>query len=282
MCLSDGEPHGRGLALPECPCTLTSEGQQAGSHPSSPVRAWLCGACTPLPRLPPTSSRCLAVSSLVLPCRWQVSTCLAQPSPPQNDGGQGGLPIPSPRRAWPLGGNLGSRWSCGGPPVVVSTSDFPYLSDLGFLMTVKMKLVRRCELTASCGREGVTSRPSPRCPQIQTKEPSWLTRVSRDSGGPSRLFLPSRSTHPTVGQSPLTALSPLGASPPSPSDTPALPRRSSECIALPSPRSLWREVQDREALGPWVGSSLGRTPAIRQWDPGGWMWVHGALVGPGI
>ena len=48
------------------------------------------------------------------------------------------------------------------------------------------------------------------------------------------------------------------------------------------PGSLKGHVQDREPLGPWVGKDLGRAPAISQWDPGGWFWVHWAWVGPGI
>lgn len=50
--------------------------------------------------------------------------------------------------------------------------DFLYLSDLGFLMTVEMKLVRRCELTASCRRQTDYLQTQPTSPVSQTKEPS--------------------------------------------------------------------------------------------------------------
>lgn len=34
-------------------------------------------------------------------------------------------------------------------------------------------------------------------------------------------------------------------------------------------------AQGHQALGPWAGSDPGRTPAVRQWDPGGWVGVTG-------
>lgn len=169
-------------------------------------------------------------------------------------------------------------------------------------MTVKTKLVRRCELTASCRREMITSRLSPRCPQIETKEPSWLPQMSGDSGGPSRLFLPSRTTHPTTGQSPLTALSPSGpeaqpslpAAPRPPGRVGALPASlpqrhppappwcSSECVALLSPRlpeargAGQGDSWTLGGLGPWEDPS---NQAVGPWRVGV---VHGAWAGPGI
>lgn len=76
---------------------------------------------------------------------------LTQPTPEQ--WGQGGLPTLSPRGALPWTRSWAPAGATVGPWVVVFTLNFLYLSDLGFLMTVKMKLVRRCELTASCGRQ---------------------------------------------------------------------------------------------------------------------------------
>lgn len=198
-----------------------------------------------------------------------------------------GSPSGLPKELGPWVGSWAPTGAVVGPWVVVFTLDFPYLSDLGFLMTVKTKLVRRCELTASCRREMITSRPSPRCPQIETKELSWLPQMSGDSGGPSRLFLPSRTTHPTTGQSPLTALGPSG--PEAQPSLPAAPRPHGWVGALPAslpqrhPSALpWCSSEGIAVLSPRLPEARGAGQGD-SWTLGGlgpWEDPRNQAVGP--
>lgn len=53
--------------------------------------------------------------------------------------------------------------------------DFPYLSDLGFLMTVRVKLAPGCALIAAAG--GRASPDQPTAPTDANKVPSWRPRT---------------------------------------------------------------------------------------------------------
>ena len=90
--------------------------------------------------------RAFLLHSLLLP----LCPLLSYPNPPQNNGGRADSPprFPEGPGLWP------GSWASAGAaigPWGVFTLDFPYLSDLGFLTTVRMRPVHRCALTAAAG-----------------------------------------------------------------------------------------------------------------------------------
>lgn len=149
----------------------------------SPGQVSACVHMPPPPSPPSAFSPCLFSGPTVLMAGQHL---FSSPSPPQNNGGQGGIPTLSPRGAWPWAGSRTPAGATFGPWVVVFTSNFLYLSDLGFLMTVKMKLVRRCELTASCGRQTDYLQIQPMSPMEPNKEAVLAHLAER---GPCRLLL---------------------------------------------------------------------------------------------
>lgn len=99
---------------------------------------------------------------------------LAHSTPEQRGAGQASHLVPQGGSS--LGWNPGSPGASVGPREVVFTLDFLYLSDLGSLMTVKMKLVRRCELTASCRRQTDYLQPQPTSP-VEPNKGAILTHL---------------------------------------------------------------------------------------------------------
>lgn len=86
-----------------------------------------------------------------------------------------------------------------GPWEVVFTLDFLYLSDLGFLMTVKMKLVRRCELTASCRRQTDYLQTQPTSPVEPNKGAILAHLDERGRQGAEQAALTHPTSHSSLG-----------------------------------------------------------------------------------
>lgn len=164
-------------------------------------------------------------------------------------------------------------------------------------MTGKMKLVRRCELTASCGRETITSRPSHDTHRFKQRSHPG-SRVSADAGAEQAVSAlpelpPTRGRAHGLGPEAARPQPSLPAAPcpwsgvgtlgsPSLRDTARACRGAApSAMRFHLPGSLRRAVQAWGALGPWVGRDR-RTPAIRQWDPGGWVRVHRAWAGASV
>lgn len=116
--------------------------------------------------------------------------------PPQNSGERGRLPTLSPTGAWPWAGSQAPAGASVGPWEVVFTLDFLYLSDLGFLMTVKMKLVRRCELTASCRRQTDYLQTQPTSPVEPNKGAILAHLDERGRQGAEQAALTRAGRHP--------------------------------------------------------------------------------------
>ena len=138
--------------------------------------------------------------------------------------------------------------------------DFPYLSDLGFLMTVRVKLAPGCALTAAAGGRQSISRPTHNTHR-RKQRCHHGARGYVGTAGLSRLFLPSPGVQPT-GHSPSRPLAtwlqlppalPLGLHPPTHGSLCSPPRQLLTSAPPPSPElfhltgSLKREVQEWEA-----------------------------------
>lgn len=148
-------------------------------------------------------------------------------------------------------------------------------------MTVKMKLVHRCELTASCGRQTDYLQIQPMSPTEPNKGTILAHLDERGLQG-AKQAVPT----PLLGSTHLSMHGPLGAyvhthrglltPPPAapPAPTSAVAQLSSS-LPFHLTGSLKEEGQEGEAvaphetrghwaLRPWVGNGPGKVPIIRQ------------------
>lgn len=144
--------------------------------------------------------------------------------------------------------------------------DFPYLSDLGFLMTVRVKLAPGCALTAAAGGTQSISRPAHNTHR-RKQRCHHGAHGCVGTAGPSRLFLPSPGVWPT-GHSPSGPLT-TWLQPP-----PALPLHTWESVLPPAtathlcPASQSRAVSSHRFLEEGGAGVGGRHPQVRLSGPG--------------
>ena len=173
--------------------------------------------------------------------------------------------------------------------------DFPYLSDLGFLTTVRVKLAPRCAL---CRRQSI-SRPAHsthRCKQSAILAPVDTWAHEGRAGCSCRPRVSGRlgtvpQGHCPPGCSPLLPCCSVCTRPHVEVCAPPPPPRRPLTTALPPRPELfhltgslkgavheWEAATPREALRLCVANDTGTTPPIRQWDPGGGLASQGLGV----